>query len=130
MNRLRDETKELNIHIDVVSTTNVRHYHLFYDSLLSLHFKFNDIDAAAKLVMDMTCLHNYCVNKEQRRKLQKPCFIAVGSPLIRAGLKIHVEPELLHKDSVFKMESKEELSFYKGGKLVLSSRVVARFIYG
>ncbi|KAK7278367.1 hypothetical protein RJT34_23395 [Clitoria ternatea] len=130
MNGVRDEMKELKVHIDAVSTAYVRHYHLFYDSLLSLHFKFNDVDAAAKLVLDMIGSHNCCVNKEYREQLQKPCFIAIGSPNLRVGLKIHVEPELLHKDSVLKVESREELTFYRGGKLVLSNRAVARFICG
>ncbi|KAK7263371.1 hypothetical protein RJT34_30959 [Clitoria ternatea] len=130
MNGLRDEMKELEVHIDVVSATYVRHYRLFYDSLLSLHFKFNDVDVAAKLVLDMTSSHNCCVNKEYREQLQKPCFIAIGSLNLRAGLKIYVELEPLHKDSVLKVESREELIFYRGGKLVLGNKAVARFIYG
>ncbi|KAK7318247.1 hypothetical protein RJT34_02946 [Clitoria ternatea] len=130
MNGLRDEMKELEVHIDAVSAAYVRHYRLFYNSLLSLHFKFNDVDAAAKLVLDMTSSHNCCVNKEYREQLQKPSFIAIGSPNLRGGLKIRVEPELLHKDSVLKVESREELIFYRGRKLVLSNRAVARFICG
>ncbi|XP_027334297.1 pentatricopeptide repeat-containing protein At4g17616 [Abrus precatorius] len=130
MNGLRDEIMELKDHIDGVSAAYVRHYCQFYDSLLSLHFKVNDIDAAAKLVVDMTSSHNCHVDKEYRKHLPKPCFIAIGSPNFRAALKIHIEPELLHKDSVLKVESRQDLIFYKGGKLVLSNRALAKFIYG
>jgi len=130
MNGLRDELKELKDHIGRVSSVYVWHYRQFYDSLLSLHFKFNDIDAAAKLVLDMTSSHNYDVKKECEKHLQKPCFIAIGSPFLRTVLKIHIEPELLHKDSVLKVESRQDLIFYKGGKLVLSNSALAKFISG
>lgn len=130
MNGLRDEMKELKDHVDGVSADYVRHYRQFYDSLLSLHFKFNDTDAAAKLVLDMTSSHNCDVKKESGKHLQKPCFIAIGSANLRNALKIHIEPELLHKDSVLKMESRQDLIFYRGGKLVLSNKALAKFIIG
>lgn len=130
MNGLRDEMKELKDHIDGVSAAYVHHYRKFYDSLLSLHFKFSDIDAAAKLVLDMNSSHNCNVNKECGKDLQKPCFIAIGSANLRNAVKIHVEPELLHKDSVLKMESRHDLIFYRGRKLVLSYRALAKFISG
>nr|KYP51482.1 Pentatricopeptide repeat-containing protein At4g17616 family [Cajanus cajan] len=130
MNGLRDELKELKDHIGRVSAAYVRHYRQFYDSLLSLHFKFNDIDAAAKLVVDMTGSHNCNVKPECGKHLHNPCFIAIGSPNLKIALKIHVEPELLHKDSVLKVESRQDLIFYRGGKLVLSNRALAKFISG
>ncbi|GAU25471.1 hypothetical protein TSUD_71250 [Trifolium subterraneum] len=130
MNGLRDEMMELKCHIDGVSAAYVRHYRQFYDSLLSLHFKFNDIDAAAKLVLDMNSSHNCHSNLECRNHLQKPCYIAIGSPNLKNALKIHVEPELLQKDSVLKLEGREGLVLYKGGKLVLSNRALAKFIIG
>ncbi|KAL2322974.1 hypothetical protein Fmac_027353 [Flemingia macrophylla] len=129
MNGLRDELKELKDHVDGVSAAYVRHYRQFYDSLLSLHFKFNDIDAAAKLVLDMTSSHN-CNVKKNGKHLQNPCFISIGSPNLRTALKIHLEPELLHKDSVLVVESRQIFFFYRGGKLVLSNRALAKFISG
>ncbi|XP_045788374.1 pentatricopeptide repeat-containing protein At4g17616 [Trifolium pratense] len=129
MNGLRDEMMELKCHIDGVSAAYVRHYRQFYDSLLSLHFKFNDVDAAAKLVLDMNSSHSHN-NLECRYHLQKPCFIAVGSPNLKNALKIHIEPELLQKDSVLKLEGREGLVFYRGGKLVLSNRALAKLIIG
>ncbi|KAI5417684.1 hypothetical protein KIW84_042337, partial [Lathyrus oleraceus] len=130
MNGLRDEMMELKWHIDGVSAAYVRHYRQFYDSLLSLHFKFNDIDVAAKLVLDMNSSHNCRNNEECRNHLQKPCFVAIGSANLKNALKIHIEPELLQKDSVLKLEGREGLVFYKGGKLVLSNRALAKFTIG
>lgn len=130
MNGLRDEMMELKYHIDGVSAAYVRHYRQFYDSLLSLQFKYNDIDAAAKLVLDLNRSHNCHNNKEYRNNLQKPCFMAIGSPNLKNALKIHTEPELLQKDSVLKEESRVGLVFYTGGKLVLSNRALAKFISG
>ncbi|KAK7330837.1 hypothetical protein VNO77_25041 [Canavalia gladiata] len=130
MNGLRDEMMELKDHIDGVSAAYVRHYRQFYDSLLSLHFKFNDIDAATKLVLDMTGSHNCHVNKEYMKNLPKPSFIAFGSPNLRTASKIHIEPELLHQDSVLNVEGRQDLIFYRGGKLVLSNRALAKFING
>ncbi|XP_058734787.1 pentatricopeptide repeat-containing protein At4g17616-like [Vicia villosa] len=130
MNGLRDEMMELKCYIDGVSAAYVRHYRQFYDSLLSLDFKFNDIDAAAKLVLDMNSSHNCNNNEECRNHVQKPCFIALGSPNLKKALKIIIEPELLQKDSVLKLEGREGLVFYKGRKLVLSNRALAKFIIG
>ena len=130
MNGLRNEMKELKDHIDGVLAFYVCHYCQFYDSLLSLHFKFSNIDAAAKLVMDMTSSHNYDVKKECEKHMQKPCFIAIGSPFLRTVLKIHIKSELLHKDSILKVESRQVLIFYDDGKLVLSNSALAKFIGG
>ncbi|KAG2396875.1 Pentatricopeptide repeat-containing protein [Vigna angularis] len=130
MNGLRDEMQELKDHIDRVSAAYVCHYCQFYDSLLRLHFKFNDIDAAAKLVLDMTSSHNCNVKKEYGKHLQNPCFISIGSPNLRSALKIHIEPEQMCKDFVLKVESRQVLIFYRGGKLVLSNRALAKFISG
>ncbi|OIV93384.1 hypothetical protein TanjilG_24104 [Lupinus angustifolius] len=131
MNGLRDEMMELKHRIDRVLATYVGHYRQFYDSLLSLHFKFNDIDAAAKLVLDMNNLHYCHINGVDRKDLQKLCFIAIGSHNLKNGLKIHVEPELLQRDSVLKVEEgREDLIFYRCGNLVLSNRALAKFIGG
>lgn len=132
MNGLRDEMMELKYHIDGVSTAHVCHYRQFYDSLLSLHFKYNDIDAAAKLVSDMNSSQNcHHHNKENRNPKQKPCFIAIGSPNLKKALRVHIEPEQLQKDFVLRVESREGVLFFiEVGNLFLvielwlSSRVV------
>ena len=69
MNGLRDEMMELKCHIDGVSAAYVQHYRQFNDSWSSLHFKFNDIDAAAKLVLDMNSSNNCGSYEEYRNHL-------------------------------------------------------------
>ena len=49
----RDELKKFKYYIDQVSIPFAHHYWQFYDSLLSLHFKFDIIDAAGELILDM-----------------------------------------------------------------------------
>ncbi|MED6192954.1 hypothetical protein PIB30_014739 [Stylosanthes scabra] len=76
----------------------------------------------------MNSSHNRRDNKENRKDLQKPCSIAIGSRNLRMGLKIRIEPELLQNDSVLKPEGRQDLIFYRGGKLILSNRALAKFI--
>lgn len=128
MNGLRDEMKELKGYIDGVSAPYLHHYRQFYDSLLSLHFKFNDIDAAAELVLDMNRHREYDMNKTDRKHSQKPYLFAIGSHHLKIGLKIQFDPELLQKDSVFKVEGRQDLIFFRNGRLVLSNRALAKFI--
>lgn len=128
MNGLRDEMKELKGHIDGVSAPYLHHYRHFYDSLLSLHFKFNDIDAAAELVLDMNRQHDYHNNKKYRKHVQNPYLLAIGSNHLKTGLKIQFDPELLHKDTALKVEGRQDLIFFRDGKLVLSNRALAKFI--
>ncbi|KAI4327205.1 hypothetical protein L6164_019693 [Bauhinia variegata] len=128
MNGLRDEMKELKSHVDQVSAPYVHHYRQFYNSLLSLHFKFNDIDAAAKLVLDMNRHHDSHISRKDSKSSQMPYLMAIGSHNLKSGLKIEIEPELLQKDSVPKVEDRQDLIFYRDGKLVLSNRALAKFI--
>ncbi|XAR60243.1 hypothetical protein NMG60_11033521 [Bertholletia excelsa] len=67
INGQRDELKKFRDYIDRVMhlVPLVHHYRQFYDSLLSLHFKYDDVDSASGLILDM------------------------------AGLKIQILPELL-----------------------------------
>ncbi|XP_028762282.1 pentatricopeptide repeat-containing protein At4g17616-like [Neltuma alba] len=126
MNSLRDEMMELRGHIDGVSTPYLPYYRQFYDSLLSLHFKFNDINAAAELVLGMNKQHQSHINRKDRK--QKPFLVALGSHHLKHGLKIQFDPELLQKDSVLKVEGRQHLILYRDGKLVLSNRALAKFI--
>ncbi|KAF7828496.1 pentatricopeptide repeat-containing protein [Senna tora] len=128
MNGLRDEMKEIKGHVDGVLAPYLNHYRQFYDSLLSLHFKFNDIDAAAELVLDMNRHYDYHINKTDRKQSQKPCLVAIGSHHLKTGLRVQFDPELLLKDSVLKVEGRQDLIFYRDGKLVLSNRALAKFI--
>ncbi|KAJ0961643.1 hypothetical protein J5N97_001140 [Dioscorea zingiberensis] len=50
----RDELVKLKNHVDGVSSLTLScHYQQFYDCLLSLHFKYNDLDAAAELMFEL-----------------------------------------------------------------------------
>ncbi|KAL3497637.1 hypothetical protein ACH5RR_040369 [Cinchona calisaya] len=125
MNCMRDDLKRFKRYIDNVSAPLVCHYRQFYDSLLSLHFIFNDIDAASALILDMYG-HGDSDNCQKLR--QEPCAIPIGSPNLRMGLKLHIQPELLLKDTIIKVERKPKFVLTKNGKLVLSSCAVAKLM--
>lgn len=55
--------------------------------LLSLHFKFDDINDTAKLVLEMNSSHNCHNNEKCRNHLQKPNFIALDSNNLKDALK-------------------------------------------
>lgn len=128
MNGMRDELKKFKKHIDQVSAPLVSHYQQFYESLLSLHFKFNDIDAASDLVQDIygfQVSHHEHGNETQP---PKPCIVAIGSDNLRMGLKLRIFPHSLSRESVFNVGRNQVLVMYKNGKLVLSNRALARLI--
>ncbi|KAM7253723.1 hypothetical protein ACFE04_031405 [Oxalis oulophora] len=130
MNGQRDELKKFKHHIDELSVLFLCHYRQFYDSLLSLHFKFGDIDAAVDLLLTM---HE---NREPyshpgsklRKDPQKSYFVSIGSDHIRNGLKLQISPELLHKDCVLELEEEEKFVIYRNGKLLPSNRALAKLI--
>lgn len=131
MNGLRDEIKKFKDHIDRVSAPFVRHYQQFYECLLNLHFKYNDLDSAADLVLGMNRFRGFIPrNKEPRNGLQRSFFVSIGSQNLRAGLKIQIFPEMLQKDSIIKVEHDKELLSFKNGKFLLSNRALAKFIHG
>ncbi|KAI3454106.1 hypothetical protein Pfo_010769 [Paulownia fortunei] len=130
MNGMRDELKKFKDCVDMVPDTLVRRYQHFYDCLLSLHFKFNDIDGASALLLDLC---GYCEsNPFQRgqREQQKSCTVSIGSDNIKMGLRLQVLPQQLQKDFVYKADSKQELVLYKNGKFVLSNKGLAKLIIG
>ncbi|KAF5935762.1 hypothetical protein HYC85_026891 [Camellia sinensis] len=49
---------QMNDRIDQVSVPLLHHYGQFYDSLLGLHFKFNDVDVASGLILDIYVGHD------------------------------------------------------------------------
>ncbi|XP_050225456.1 pentatricopeptide repeat-containing protein At4g17616 [Mercurialis annua] len=130
LNNLKDEIKKFKDHIDQVSAPFVCHYQQFYEVLLNMYFKFDDLDAAAELVLDMNRLRGYVPNEKPKNYLQKPSIVSIGSQNLRAGLKIQILPESLQKDIIIKVEHKKELIDFKNGKLLLSNRALAKFISG
>ncbi|OVA00468.1 Pentatricopeptide repeat [Macleaya cordata] len=135
MNGRRDELKKFRVHIDRVSALLLRHYRQFYDSLLSLHFKFDDIDAAAGLVFDMyrqkeSFLCSGGIIQEERRLPQRPLQVMVGSPNLKTSLRLQIEPELLQKDYVLDVERQPDLVMFIDGKFVPSNKALAKLING
>ncbi|KDP34852.1 hypothetical protein JCGZ_09140 [Jatropha curcas] len=129
-NGLRDEIKKFKDHIDRVSSPFACYYRQFYDCLLNLHFKFDDLDSAAELLLDMNKFRVSTPNKNSTKDIQKPYLVSIGSQNLRAGLKIQIMPELLQKDSVIKLEDKKELVIFENGKLLLSNRALTKLILG
>ncbi|KAL6313261.1 hypothetical protein AAG906_016670 [Vitis piasezkii] len=117
INGQRDDLKKFKCHIDQVSIY-----------LLSLHFTFNNIDGAAGLVLDMCrCWDSLSIQKD-RNDSHRTCLVPIGSYHLREGLKIRIVPELLQKDSVFKMDIKQELLLFSNGKYVLSNKALVKLI--
>ncbi|XLU24859.1 hypothetical protein S245_060925, partial [Arachis hypogaea] len=113
INGLRDEIRELKDHFVSVSAAFIRLHRQLCDSLLSLHFKFNDIDVAAKHVFDMNSSHN-CHDNKKIGKIFKSLALL----------------QLERNDSVVKPEGRQDLIFYRGQKLVHNNRALVKFITG
>lgn len=128
MNGQRDDLKSFKIHIDQVSPALFFHYYQFYDSLLSLHFKFDDFDSAANLVLEICRFGESPSIQKHWRDLHKSSLVPIGSHHLKNGLKIKIMPELLQRDSVLNVEVKPEFINYKNGKLVATNKTLARLI--
>ncbi|XP_009785923.1 pentatricopeptide repeat-containing protein At4g17616 [Nicotiana sylvestris] len=128
MNGMRDELKKFKEHIDQVSATLVPHYRQFYESLLSLHFKFNDIDAASDLVLDIYRFQESHHMHGDEAQPPKPCLVSIGSDNLRMGFKLRIFPHSLSRESVFNVGRNQAFVMYKNGKLILSNKALARLI--
>ncbi|KAL9246891.1 hypothetical protein vseg_020372 [Gypsophila vaccaria] len=126
-NGQRDELKKFKEYIDRVSVPLARHYYPFYDRLLRLHFKFDDIDSAARLVEDIY-FHWDSHPLKQNTDLIKPCQVPVGSPYLIEGLKNQMVFELLRKDSLFHVKDDDDLLALKDGNLILTSKGLAHLV--
>jgi pentatricopeptide repeat protein len=106
----------------------LQYYKHFYDCLLSLHFKYNDMDAAAKLLID---LHR------QRKSgvffndgLHKQGMIQIGSGNLKTGYRIMFHPGKMDKGFVLDTESQFGLVVLTDGNLLHSERALAKLIVG
>lgn len=129
MNGQRDELKKFKDYVDQCSAP-VYYYQKFYASLLSLHFKFDDMDAAADLVLDMCGNRDSFPIKRARTNSQKPCLVPIGPSNLKAGLKLQVVPELLQKDSVLATDDHQDLVTFRNGRLLPTNKALAKLIYG
>ncbi|KAL7112191.1 hypothetical protein ACP275_05G136600 [Erythranthe tilingii] len=127
MNGTRDELKKFKDYIDAVPVSLSRHYQQFYDRLICLHFKFNDIDSVSSLLLELSG------NREPNpspREQKGYCTVSIGSDKIKMGLKLQFLPQQLQKDFVYKVDGKNELVLYKNGKFVLSINGLAKLVIG
>ncbi|VFQ63898.1 unnamed protein product [Cuscuta campestris] len=127
-NGMRDEMMELKKHIDRVPSCTPRcHYRQFYESLLSLHFKFDDIDSASELISDM---YLPLQNPDERMESEKPCQVPLGgSHHIKNGLTLRVSPHLLEKDTVLHLGTYHRfVTCDKEGRLILTNKALAKLM--
>ncbi|CAA6667010.1 unnamed protein product [Spirodela intermedia] len=129
MNGLREDLKKLKPHVDSASSPLLNHHYLhFYDSLLSLHFKFNDLEAAAELILG---LYQRSSSPPRQIVLPETCFLLrVGSDNLKTGSKLLIKPASLPQDLAFKPENRSGLIILKDGKLFPSDRAIAKLING
>ncbi|KAI3702402.1 hypothetical protein L6452_28140 [Arctium lappa] len=128
INGQRDELKKFKHCVDQVTVYCARHYFQFYDSLMSLHFKFNDIDSASELILDIISFRGTLPHLAERKGLHKPFLIPLGSRNLRQGLKLQVLPHLMHENSLVKLEKNDALVTHNSGKLVLSNKALAKLV--
>ncbi|KAL8196072.1 hypothetical protein R6Q57_025072 [Mikania cordata] len=124
VNGQRNELKKFKICVDQVAGYLGYHYFHFYDSLMSLHFKFNDIDSVSKLIFDMISLSG------TQKGPHKAFLIPLGSPNLKKGLKLQVLPHLLHENTLVQIERNEGFVTRKNKKLVFTNKTLAKLIVG
>lgn len=127
-NGQRDELKKFKHHVDRVPPTFLHHYRQFYDNLLSLNFKFNDVDAASQLILDLYRGLGSLQSPMDRNNSGKPCLVPIGFHNLRKGLKLQILPELLQKDSIIEVEDEYKDNFLVlslNGKIVLTNKGIA-----
>ncbi|XP_074589880.1 pentatricopeptide repeat-containing protein At4g17616 isoform X1 [Curcuma longa] len=128
----RVNLQNLKVHIDRITSASMNNqYCHFYDCLLSLHFMYNDLDAAVELMLDLF----------QRRKSQhsstrgslaetnasqRKCYFHIGSSNLGMGNRITVAPKNLEND--FLVAAQRHLGFihFMDGKLVPSYKFLAK----
>ncbi|KAK4796170.1 hypothetical protein SAY86_028496 [Trapa natans] len=125
MNGLRDEIVKYKDFVDQVSNLSLlRKYRQFYDCLLSLHFKFNDVDSAAKLVQDIYRDKGCLLMTELRCQ-----FVPIGSHNLKTGLRIMVDPGKVDEDCSIVLENKEKYIVFRDGKFDISYLTLAKLIH-
>ncbi|KAF3772503.1 Pentatricopeptide repeat-containing protein [Nymphaea thermarum] len=133
-NGQRDELKKLEAHVSEVSAYSLHHYQLLYNSLLSLHFKFRDIDASLGLVVNLYKRQQGCAFSNEKKGEVKEKFnsslVNIGSRRLRTSLTLKIEPRLLENNFVIEIEGHPDLVILNKGKLIPSHKALAKFIIG
>lgn len=125
MNGQRQDVLNLEEH---VGSSSHRHYLQLYECLLNLHFKFNDIDAAANLMMDMHTGFKSCSVAVENHEMKMPQQVQVGSCNLMIGYRMLVEPNKFPNDFLFRPRKTFGLVVFKDGKLVPTRKAIAKLI--
>lgn len=105
-----------------------QHYRHFYNSLLSLHFSYNDMDAAADLLIDL--------HRQQKSHVfdgsdvQKQGMIQIGSGNLKSGYRIMFDPTKLDIGFVLDTTKQCDLLVPVDGNLLPSEKALAKLIIG
>ncbi|KAG8080482.1 hypothetical protein GUJ93_ZPchr0007g3257 [Zizania palustris] len=106
----------------------IHHYQHFYESLLNLHFKHNDMDAAAQLLVDLHQLqkpHAFLGDS-----VHKQGIIQIGSGNLKTGYRIMFDPAKVDKGFILDIESQFGLLVTTDGIILPSEKALARLIIG
>ncbi|KAK1430451.1 hypothetical protein QVD17_13180 [Tagetes erecta] len=124
VNGQRDELKKFKNCVDQVAGYLGHHYFQFYDNLMSLHFKFNDIDSVSRLIFDMISLSG------TQKGPHKLFSIPLGSPNLKKGLKLQVLPHVFPENSLVQTERNERFAMYENRRLTFTNKTLAKLIVG
>lgn len=126
----RDELKNWKEKVDLISLSPPLAHKCreFYDSLLSLHFKFDDLDAASDLMVDLYQRPKF-VNSSNNGS-QKLYQMRVGSKNLKFGYTFIVD--ILKSDDGFVLSPENEpgLVLCEKGNLLPSEKAIAKLVYG
>uniref|UniRef100_J3ML12 At1g68980-like TPR repeats domain-containing protein n=2 Tax=Oryza brachyantha TaxID=4533 RepID=J3ML12_ORYBR len=125
----RDELMNMKRSIDSFSSLPfIEHYQHFYESLLNLHFKYNDMDAAAQLLVDL-----YRQQKPRSflgDSIHKQGIIQIGSGNLKTGYRIVFDPVKVDKGFVLDTASQFGLIAVIDGNILPSEKALAKLIVG
>lgn len=130
MNGMRDELKKFKEHIGQVPPQLLCHYRHFFDNLLSLEFKFDDIGSAGRLALDICKSKDLLSVQNLGFDSEKPRVLPFGSHHIRSGLKIQISPKLLQRDSSLGVDTEATFVNYANDKLGITNKTLAKLVYG
>ncbi|XP_020586245.1 pentatricopeptide repeat-containing protein At4g17616 [Phalaenopsis equestris] len=130
-----DELMRLKAHVDSVVYVGLsRHYAQFYDSLLNLLFRCNDLNTAMEVMLDLYGRPKsfQCGDGLNALKngLRKPCVLQIGSNNLAMGYKIVIEPDHLGSDFILDPSDPSTLVLFYDGKVAPSTMALSKLING
>ncbi|XP_078442638.1 pentatricopeptide repeat-containing protein At4g17616-like [Wolffia australiana] len=129
MNGLREDLRKLSSFVDSAASLSLNHHccRSFYESLLSLHFKFNDLDAASGLIVG---LYRRSGAALPRAQIPESAVLQVGSGNLKAGSKLLIKLSPLERGLFIEPERRSDLIVLEGGNVLPSKRAVAKLVLG